>query len=199
MSLKKSFVILTKSIINEINLLNIPILDFQIKNKKMANITLGGNPVKTSGELPTVGSQILDFELVATDLSTKTLSNFEGSKLILNIFPSVNTGVCAASARQFNTEASTLENTKVLCVSRDLPFAQDQFCAAEGLENVIMLSDFKTGKFGKDYGVIMINGAFDGLLSRSVIVTDDSGKVLYTEQVSETGDEPNYKAALKAL
>lgn len=199
MSLKKSFVILTKSIINEINLLNIPILDFQIKNKKMANITLGGNPVKTSGELPTVGSQILDFELVATDLSTKTLSNFEGSKLILNIFPSVNTGVCAASTRQFNTEASELENTKVLCISRDLPFAQDQFCAAEGLENVIMLSDFKTGKFGKDYGVIMINGAFDGLLSRSVIVTDDSGKVLYTEQVSETGDEPNYKAALEAL
>ena len=165
----------------------------------MANITLGGNPVKTSGELPTVGSQILDFELVATDLSTKTLSNFEGSKLILNIFPSVNTGVCATSTRQFNTEASELENTKVLCVSRDLPFAQDQFCAAEGLENVIMLSDFKTGKFGKDYGVIMINGAFDGLLSRSVIVTDESGKVLYTEQVSETGDEPNYKAALEAL
>ena len=122
----------------------------------MANITLGGNPAKTSGELPKVGSQIApDFELVAIRFIYKDSYQviFQASKLILNIFPSVNTGVCAASVRQFNTEASELENTKVLCISRDLPFAQDQFCAAEGLENVIMLSDFKTGKFGKDYGV----------------------------------------------
>ena len=165
----------------------------------MANITLGGTPVQTSGELPKIGSQIPDFKLVAIDLSTKTLKDFKGSNLILNIFPSVNTGVCATSVRQFNTEASELENTKVLCISRDLPFAQDQFCAAEGLENVVMLSDFKTGAFGKDYGLIMINGGFDGLLSRSVIVVDTNGKVLYTEQGPETGEEPNYKAALDLL
>ena len=165
----------------------------------MANITLGGTPVETSGELPAIGSELQDFELVAIDLSTKTLSDFKGSKLVLNIFPSVNTGVCAASVRQFNTEASELENTKVLCISRDLPFAQDQFCAAEGLENVIMLSDFKTGAFGKNNGLIMASGGFEGLLSRSVIVVDTDGKILYTEQVPETGEEPNYKAALEAL
>lgn len=165
----------------------------------MANITLGGNPVETSGNLPEVGSQLNDFELVAIDLSTKTLEDFKGSKLVLNIFPSVNTGVCATSVRQFNTEASELENTKVLCISRDLPFAQDQFCAAEGLDNVVMLSDFKSGAFGKSNGLIMTNGIFEGLLSRSIIVTDTSGKILYTEQVSETGEEPNYKAALEVL
>ncbi|WNH12532.1 thiol peroxidase [Thalassobellus suaedae] len=165
----------------------------------MAKITLGGNPVETSGNLPEIGSTISDFKLVATDLSTKTLEDFKGNNLILNIFPSVNTGICSAAVRQFNTEASELENTKVLCISRDLPFAQDQFCAAEGLENVVMLSDFRTGAFGKDYGLIMINGGFEGLLSRSVIVTDSNGKVLYTEQVPEIAQEPNYKAALDAL
>ncbi|WP_136480884.1 thiol peroxidase [Cognatitamlana onchidii] len=165
----------------------------------MANITLGGTPVKTSGSLPVIGSQLQDFELVATDLSSKTLNDFAGNKLVLNIFPSVNTRVCAASVRQFNTEASELENTKVLCVSRDLPFAQDQFCAAEGLENVIMLSDFKTGAFGKANGLIFETGKFSGLLSRSIIVTDSHGKIIYTEQVSETGEEPNYKAALEVL
>ena len=165
----------------------------------MAKITLGGNPVETSGNLPEIGTQIPNFELVAVDLSTKTLEDFKGSNLILNIFPSVNTGVCATSVRQFNTEANELDNTKVLCISRDLPFAQDQFCAAEGLENVVMLSDFKSGAFGKAYGLIMTTGGFDGLLSRCVIVTDANGKVLYNEQVPETGDEPNYKAALEAL
>ncbi|MGC6430437.1 MAG: thiol peroxidase [Jejuia sp.] len=165
----------------------------------MANITLGGTPVTTVGELPAVGSQLSDFELVAIDLSTKTLVDFSGKKLVLNIFPSVNTGVCASSVRQFNAEASELENTTVLCISRDLPFAQDQFCAAEGLNNVVMLSDFKTGQFGKDYGVTFASGGFDGLHSRSVIVADASGKILYTEQVTETGEEPHYKAALEAL
>jgi thiol peroxidase len=165
----------------------------------MADITLGGNPVKTSGELPAIGSQLSDFQLVATDLSTKTLNDFTGSKLVLNIFPSVNTGVCSASVRQFNTEASELENTKVLCISRDLPFSQEQFCAAEGLNDVVMLSDYKTGAFGKSYGLLMTNGIFDALLSRSVIVADETGKVIYTEQVPEIGQEPNYKAALEAL
>lgn len=165
----------------------------------MANITLGGTPVTTVGELPEIGSQLSDFELVATDLSIKSLKDFTGNKLVLNIFPSVNTGVCATSVRQFNSKASELDGTTVLCISRDLPFAQDQFCAAEGLNNVVMLSDFKTGKFGQDYGVTFASGGFDGLHSRSIIVADASGKILYTEQVAETGDEPNYKAALEAL
>lgn len=165
----------------------------------MADITLGGTPVKTSGTLPEIGSTLQDFELVAIDLSTKTLNDFSGKNLVLNIFPSVNTGVCAASVRQFNTEASELENTVVLCISRDLPFAQDQFCAAEGLEQVVMLSDFKTGAFGKTNGLIFETGGFAGLLSRSVIVVNAEGKIIYTEQVKETGEEPNYKAALEAL
>lgn len=191
--------ILNLFLIYERKRLNIHIFNPTFKIKKMANITLGGTPVETSGELPAIGSQLKDFKLVAIDLSTKTLADFKNVKLVLNIFPSVNTGVCAASVRQFNTEASELENTKVLCISRDLPFAQDQFCAAEGLENVIMLSDFKEGAFGKNNGLIMANGAFEGLLSRSVIVVDTDGKILYTEQVSETGEEPNYKAALETL
>ena len=165
----------------------------------MAHITLGGNPVETSGSLPEVGSQIQGFDLVDVDLATKTLDDFKGNNLILNIFPSVNTGVCSASVRQFNAEANQLENTKILCISRDLPFAQKAFCAAEGLENVVMLSDFKTGAFGKNYGIIMTNGKFDGLLSRCVIVADSNGKILYTEQVPEIGQEPNYQSALDAL
>ena len=133
------------------------------------------------------------------DLSTKTLSDFKGHNLILNIFPSVNTGICSASVRAFNKSANELENTKVLCISRDLPFAQKEFCAAEGLENVIMLSDFKNGDFGKAYGLIMIDGKFDGLLSRCVIIADETGKIIYTEQVPEIAQEPNYEAALNAL
>lgn len=165
----------------------------------MAKITLGGNPVETSGSLPEINSKIKNFKLVATDLSTKTVDDFKGYNLILNIFPSVNTGVCSASVRKFNKEASSLDNTKVLCISRDLPFAQDQFCAAEGLDNVVMLSDYKDGTFGKDYGLIMINGAFDALLSRCVIIANSNGTIVYTEQVSEIGQEPNYEMALKAL
>lgn len=115
----------------------------------MASITLGGNPVHTNGELPTVGTKATDFNLVKTDLGTATLADFTGSKVVLNIFPSVDTGTCAASVRKFNEKASALANTKVLCISRDLPFAQKRFCGAEGLENVINLSDFKDGSFGK--------------------------------------------------
>lgn len=165
----------------------------------MAHITLGGTPVETVGNLPEVGSPAPDFSLTAIDLSTKTLSDYSGHQLILNIFPSINTGVCATSVRKFNEEASNMENTKVLCISRDLPFAQDQFCAAEGLENVIMLSDFKTGRFGDAYGVTFKTGAFEGLHSRSIVVVDKNGTISYTEQVGETGEEPNYDAALKAL
>lgn len=165
----------------------------------MATITLGGNPINTSGELPKVGINAPEFQLVKTDLSTVTLADFAGSKLVLNIFPSIDTGTCAASVRHFNQDASTLDNTKVLCISRDLPFAQKRFCGAEGLENVINLSDFKSGSFGKDYGLEMTDGALAGLHSRVVIVIDENGKVTYAEQVPEIADEPNYDAALAAL
>lgn len=165
----------------------------------MAQITLGGNPVNTVGSLPSIGSQLKDFKLVATDLSIKSLKDYEGHNLILSIFPSVNTGVCSKSVREFNEKASTLDNTKILCISRDLPFAQEKFCAAEGLDNVIMLSDYKDGQFGKDYGVLMNSGSFDSLLSRAVIVADSTGKIIHTEQVAEIGQEPDYGAAIDAL
>ena len=165
----------------------------------MATITLGGNTVNTSGELPNVGSKAFDFELVKNDLSIVTLKDYSGSKLVLNIFPSVDTGTCAASVRAFNEKASTLANTKVLCISRDLPFAQARFCGAEGLQNVESLSDFKTGSFGKNYGLELIDSAFAGLHSRVVLVLDENGVVKYCEQVSEIANEPNYEAALTAL
>lgn len=165
----------------------------------MANITFGGNPATTIGELPEIGTKAPDFKLTATDLTDKTLSDFSGSRLVLNIFPSIGTGVCAQSVRTFNEKASGLENTKVLCISKDLPFALTSFCGAEGLDNVITLSDYKTGNFGVSYGVTLKDSAFEALLSRSVVVVDSDGTVLYTEQVPETGDEPNYEAALNAL
>jgi thiol peroxidase len=165
----------------------------------MADITLGGNPVKTSGELPQTGTKAPDFTLVKTDLSTVSLADFKGSRVVLNIFPSVDTGTCAASVRKFNEKASGLENTKVLCISRDLPFAQNRFCGAEGLNNVISLSDFRDGNFGKSYGLTIANGPLAGLHSRVVIVIDENGTVKYTEQVPEIKDEPNYDNALAAL
>jgi len=165
----------------------------------MAKITLGGNPVNTLGTLPEVGSMAPNFTLSKTDLSETTLADFKGQKLVLNIFPSIGTGVCATSVRNFNKEAANLENTKVLCISRDLPFAQVGFCAAEGIENVVMLSDFKNHSFGKDYQLEILDSKFGGLLSRCIIVLDETGKVVYTEQVPEIGQEPNYETALKSL
>ena len=165
----------------------------------MASITLGGNAINTSGSLPQVGSKAADFQLVKTDLSIATLADYAGSKLVLNIFPSIDTGTCATSVRTFNAKASALENTKVLCISRDLPFAQKRFCGAEGLEDVVNLSDFKTGSFGKDYGLEIVDGPLAGLHSRVVIVLDENGVVTHAEQVSEIADEPNYDAALAAL
>ena len=165
----------------------------------MANITLGGNPIKTSGELPQTNTKAPDFKLTGTDLSTVSLADFKGSKLILNIFPSVDTGTCAASVRKFNEKASSLENTKVLCISRDLPFAQKRFCGAEGLENVVSLSDFKDGSFGSSYGLTITDGPLAGLHSRAIVVLDEEGNVKYTEQVSEIADEPDYENALAAL
>ena len=165
----------------------------------MASITLGGNPINTSGELPKVGSNAPQFQLVKADLSIATLADFAGSKLVLNIFPSIDTGTCATSVRTFNAKAAEANNTKVLCISRDLPFAQKRFCGAEGIENVINLSDFNSGSFGKNYGLEIIDGPLAGLHSRVVIVLDENGKVTYIEQVPEIADEPNYDAALAAL
>lgn len=169
------------------------------KKNNMAHITFGGNPANTIGELPAVGTQAPDFTLTDKDLNTRSLSEFKGSKVVLNVFPSVNTGVCAASVRKFNEEAGKLDNTKVLCISKDLPFAQAQFCGAEGIENVEMLSDYKTGDFGRDYGLAMADTAFETLHSRVVMALDENGKVLYSEQVPEIGQEPDYQAALDAL
>ena len=165
----------------------------------MASITLGGNPINTSGELPKVGSKLADYKLVQNDLSVASLSDFAGKKVIYNIFPSVDTGTCAASVRKFNQSAANLSNTVVLCISRDLPFAQKRFCGAEGLEDVINLSDCKTGDFGKSNGLEILDGPLAGLHSRVLIVTDENGVVLYTEQVAEIADEPNYEAALAVL
>lgn len=165
----------------------------------MASVTLKGNAVETIGNLPAVGSTLQNFSLVKNDLSAFTNENIKGKKVVLNIFPSIDTGTCAASTRFFNQEAAGLENTTVVCISRDLPFAQSRFCGAEGIENVVMASDFRDGQFGKDYGVLFTSGPLTGLLSRSVIVADENGKVLYTEQIAETIEEPNYEAALTAL
>jgi thioredoxin-dependent peroxiredoxin len=165
----------------------------------MASITLGGNPINTTGELPKVGSNSPEFSLVKNDLSIATLADYAGSKLVLNIFPSIDTATCATSVRKFNETASQLSNTKVLCISRDLPFAQKRFCGAEGLENVENLSDFNTGKFGKDYGLEIAESVLAGLHSRVVIVLDENGVVKYAEQVTEIADEPNYEAALASL
>lgn len=165
----------------------------------MTKITLKGNPINTSGELPKIGSLAKDFKLIATDLSTKTLNDFKGKNLVLNIFPSIDTGTCAASVRNFNKSAANLKNTSVLCISRDLPFAQARFCGAEGIENVFMLSDFNTGQFGKDYDLNIVDGPLAGLHSRCVLVINMEGKVIYTEQIAEITEEPNYDLALESL
>lgn len=165
----------------------------------MATITLGGNPIQTNGELPKKGSKAYDFQLVKNDLTTTTLSDYKGTRLILNIFPSIDTGVCATSVRTFNQKASSLNNTIVLCISRDLPFAQKRFCGAEGIENVENLSDFKDGSFGDQYGLTIIDGPLAGLHSRAVIVLDENGVILHAEQVPEIAQEPNYEAALACL
>ncbi len=164
----------------------------------MTDITLGGNPVRTQGSLPAVGSKAPDFELVGADLNPIKLADFAGSKVVLNIFPSIDTGICAMSVRTFNERVANLENTKVLCISRDLPFAQARFCGAEGIENVVVASDFRT-TMGEHYGVTMITGPLEGLLARAVVVLDEQGIVRHAEMVPEIKTEPNYDAALAAL
>jgi thiol peroxidase len=165
----------------------------------MAQTKLGENTVNTSGNLPESGSQAPDFILTGNDLKDITLSQFAGKKVVLNIFPSIDTGVCAASVREFNKRASGLKNTVVLCVSKDLPFAMKRFCGAEGINNVITASDFRNRGFAKAYGVEMVDGALAGLLARAVVVIDEQGQVKYTQLVPVIGQEPDYNAALAAL
>lgn len=165
----------------------------------MSQITFKNKTVTTYGHLPEIGEKAPHFELSKSDLSTATLQDFKGQRVIMNIFPSIDTGVCANSVKNFNKRAAELKNTTVLCISRDLPFAQKRFVDDEGLENVVNLSDFKERNFGKDYGLEMIDGPLEGLLSRVVIVLDENGKIIYTEQVKDIGEEPDYLAALKTL
>lgn len=165
----------------------------------MAEIKLKGNPIQTSGSLPVVGSKLPDFKLVKADLSEVTLADFSGKKLVLNIFPSIDTGTCAASVRAFNAQAAALNNTVIANVSRDLPFAQKRFCGAEGIENAITLSDFVDGSFGLKNGLLITTGPLANLHSRVVIVLDEEGTVLYTEQVGDIVDEPNYAKALESI
>ena len=163
----------------------------------MATVTLKGNPFETVGNLPKVGDKAPAFSVVKDDLSDLNLTDLSG-RIVLNIFPSIDTDTCAMSVRQFNQKATALDNTKVVCISKDLPFALARFCGAEGLENVEVGSAFRSS-FGEDYGVTAKTGPLKGLLSRAVVVIDEHGKVIYTEQVAETADEPNYEAALSAL
>lgn len=165
----------------------------------MAQITLGGNAINTIGNLPSPGDTASHFSLTTVDMTAASLENYAGKRKILNIFPSVDTGVCATSVRTFNTQAASLENAVVLCISKDLPFAQKRFCGAEGISNVIMLSDFIDGSFGKSYGVEIIDGKFTGLHARAIVVLDENNKVLHSELVPEIAQEPNYEAALAVL
>jgi thiol peroxidase len=165
----------------------------------MANITFKGKPVLTVGELPLVGSIAPDFELTKTDLSDVKLQDFHGKNLVLSIFPSLDTATCATAVGKFNEKAGNLPNTVVLCISADLPFAQSRFCGAEGLQNVVPLSTFRHPEFGLEYGVAIAEGALEGLMSRAVVVVDAQGKVVYTQQVTEITEEPNYETALKAI
>jgi len=165
----------------------------------MATITLGGNPINTIGNLPIKGVKAPRFRLTRTDLSDITLGELVGKRVVLNIFPSLDTEICASSVRKFNAEVSGLKNTVVVCASRDLPFAHKRFCVAEGLENVISASELRDSHFGKDYGVRIIDGPLSGLDSRAVVVIDEEGTVVYSEQVPEIAQEPNYEEALKVL
>jgi thioredoxin-dependent peroxiredoxin len=164
----------------------------------MATVTLKGNALETVGNLPTIGSKAPAFTVVKQDLSEVSLKDFQGKKLVLNIFPSIDTATCAMSVRTFNEKASELSNTQVLCVSMDLPFALARFCGAEGIDKVTSASGFRSS-FGQDYGLTFATGPLKGLYSRSIVVIDENGKVIYTEQVKETAQEPNYEAALKSL
>lgn len=165
----------------------------------MARVDLGDEKVTTYGNLPALDEKAPHFELLRSDLSIATLDDFKGKRVIMNIFPSIDTGVCSTSVKNFSKKASELENVIVLCISRDLPFAQQRFLNAQNLENVVNLSDFRERNFGKDYGVEMIDGPWEALLSRAVVVLDENGVVLHSQQVPNIDWEPDYLAALKTL
>jgi thiol peroxidase len=187
---EKSETIQTDSSLTKVN---------QIKNIIMAEVTLGGNPSNTVADLPSKGEKAPGFTLVKTDMSEVSLSDFEGKNVILNIFPSVDTGVCATSVRKFNEKAASLDNTVVLCISKDLPFAQARFCGDEGIENAIPVSNFRNDSFGKDYGVELVDGGFKGLNARAVVVVNPEGEVIYNQLVPEIGNEPDYEEALASI
>lgn len=170
--------------------------DMSTTNK--TTITLHNNPIHTVGKLPAEGAKAPDFTLTDMELNEKSLSDYSGKFIIMNIFPSVNTGVCSKSVRKFNEDAAALDNAVVLCISKDLPFAQKKFCAAEGIDNVVMLSDFRND-FGNVYGVKMTDGPMRGLLSRAVVVVNPNGEIVYEQQVPEIGEEPDYNSALAAV
>ena len=172
---------------------------FTKTNFTMADILFKGNPIKTAGEIPQPGDVAPEFKLTGIDMQDKQLSDYRGKKLILNIFPSIDTGVCAASVRKFNQEAAGLDDTIVLCISKDLPFAQKRFCGAEGIDNVVMLSEFKDQNFSREYHITMTEGPLAGLMSRAIVVVDPEGSVVYSEQVPEITQEPDYDTALKNL
>jgi len=165
----------------------------------MAQVTFKGKAVNTVGELPKIGSQAPDFLLTKTDLSDITLKDVAGKRVVLNIFPSVDTSVCAMSVRRFNAEISKVDNAVVLCISRDLPFAHARFCGAEGLDNVVSVSELRNLDFGKSYGMRIVDGPLAGLLARAVVILDVNGKVLYTQLVPEITEEPDYDAAMNIL
>lgn len=165
----------------------------------MAEIALKGNPVHTTGDLPAAGAPLPAFTLTRDDLSDVTLADFSGKRLILNIFPSIDTPTCATSVRKFNEQAAGKPNTQVLCISADLPFAQKRFCGAEGIDKVVNLSTFRHTGFGHSYGTEIVDGAMAGLQARAVVVADEHGHVLHTELVEEIAQEPDYEAALAVL
>ena len=165
----------------------------------MKHITFKGADITLAGSPPPVGSIAPQFNLCKKDLSAITLKDLQGKRIVLNIFPSIDTPVCATSVRRFNVAASKLDNTVVLCISMDLPFAHARFCAAEELDTVVPASDFRTGAFGKDYGLRISDGMLEGLLTRAVIIINEAGKVIYTEIVPEITQEPDYDAALREL
>jgi thioredoxin-dependent peroxiredoxin len=165
----------------------------------MALITLKGNPFSTIGNLPVVNLPAPEFSLTKTDLAECVLKDFKGKTVVLNIFPSIDTPVCATSVRRFNEAASSLDNTVVLCISADLPFAHKRFCEGEGLKNVIPLSIFRSLGFGTDYGLTITNGPLSGLLARAIVIVDKNGTVIYTELVPEIAQEPDYTSALRCI
>lgn len=165
----------------------------------MADILLDGTPAQTIGDLPAVGSKAPGFVLVGTDLQDKTLDDFPGQCKILNIVPSLATGVCSKSAKTFNEKVGAYQNAVLLTISADLPFASKQACDDQDLRHIVCLSNFRNPEFGRDYGVLLLDSIFKGLLSRAVVVLDEANTVLYTEQVPDIGSEPDYDAALSAL